>query len=216
MKKIICIDRDGTLIYDTKEHLFLGCQTDWKEKVNILPTVVEGIKKLHELEDVRIYMITNQSGVAVKELPLLTEKKAEEVCQYIMEKLAEKGAVLDGFFICPHADQEYFKTHPQFTPIHKQVCSCECIKPAIGMVKDALEKENINIDEASLYVIGDRASDVQTGISAGGQGILIPFDQQPGEKEKIVKLHLDKVTVAEDLIHAADSIIEYEHRKHTK
>jgi hypothetical protein len=40
-KTIICIDRDGTLIHDTREHLFLGRDNSWLEKVVILPYAVE-------------------------------------------------------------------------------------------------------------------------------------------------------------------------------
>lgn len=87
MKTLICIDRDGTLIYDTKEHLFLGSQVDWKKKVESLPNVLEGLRKLNELDDVHIYMITNQSGIAVQELPELTEEKAHEVCEYVLQQI---------------------------------------------------------------------------------------------------------------------------------
>ncbi len=43
-KAIICIDRDGTLIHDEKDHLFLGRDNDWKSKVKILPYVIDGLK----------------------------------------------------------------------------------------------------------------------------------------------------------------------------
>ncbi|MFP3982996.1 MAG: hypothetical protein ACLFV2_04815 [Desulfurivibrionaceae bacterium] len=80
-KTITCIDRDGSLIHDTREHLFLGREDDWREKVRILPHVVEGLRLLNTITGAGIYMITNQAGVAISDFPLLTEERAHEVCR---------------------------------------------------------------------------------------------------------------------------------------
>ena len=84
MKNIlVCLDRDGTLIYDNKCNL--GSQSDWKKKVKILPGVIKGIKELNKIPNIKIYMTTNQPGVAVKEFKLLTLKRAHEVCRYVVK-----------------------------------------------------------------------------------------------------------------------------------
>ena len=75
-KTIICIDRDGTLIHDTREHLFLGRDNDWQKKIQILPHAVEGLRLLNTIPNSGIYMITNQAGVAISDFPLLTEARA--------------------------------------------------------------------------------------------------------------------------------------------
>src|SRR6056297_1231180 len=129
MKTLVCIDRDGTLIYDTKEHLFLGSQDDWKEKVTLLPSVREGLRTLQSLDDCHVYMITNQSGIAVKELPKLTEERAHEVCKYVVGFINQDECLLEDYFLCAHALPEYFENHPQYTPINDFVFSCDCIKP---------------------------------------------------------------------------------------
>jgi len=90
MKKIlVCVDRDGTLIYDNKYHL--GRTDDWKSKIKILPTVIEGLRLLKTLPDVTIYIITNQPGVAIREFPLLTLDRAHEVNRYILTEIAKDG-----------------------------------------------------------------------------------------------------------------------------
>ena len=76
-KLFIFLDRDGTIDYDKKYHL--GHQRNWKPKVRILPNVVKGLKILRKIPGARIYIITNQTGVAIKDFPLLTEKRAREV-----------------------------------------------------------------------------------------------------------------------------------------
>ena len=94
MKTVICLDRDGTLIYDKKYHL--GRTEDWKTKIQILDTVVEGLKVLRALPDTLIYLITNQPGVAVQNFPLLTEQRAREVCEYLLDIFKKEDVSFDG------------------------------------------------------------------------------------------------------------------------
>jgi len=169
-KTLICIDRDGTLIHDTREHLFLGRDNDWQEQIGILPHVVEGLRLLNTIAGVGIYMITNQAGVAISDFPLLTEERAHEVCRYVLAVLKGEGANLAGHFLCPHATPEYAARKPT-TNFHAHlVHDCHCLKPGLGMVFNALQAEGITPDNADLYVIGDRASDVQTALNLGGTG----------------------------------------------
>lgn len=210
-KTLICLDRDGTLIYDTREHLFLGRDEDWKSKVKILPQVMEGLKILGAIPDSAIYMITNQAGVAITDYPRLTLEMAHEVCLYVLEKLRNRGGVIKGYFLCPHATPEYMRSKPdvRFDPAF--VRECTCLKPALGMVFAALKAEDITPGNVRVYVIGDRASDVQTALNIGGTGILIPFENEPNEEEKIIKLGKDHpIYIARNLVEAAEFIRERE------
>jgi len=208
MKKLILIDRDGTLIHDEK--YFLGRQKDWKKKIKILPHVVNGIKRLNK-EGAGIYLITNQSGVAIKEFKELTHRRAEEVCKEVLRRLKLRGAYLNGYFICPHVAPSYVKRQKQYTFHKKYVGKCDCIKPALGMVFSALKKEGIDIEDTKVYVIGDRLADVETGINAGGTGILIPFKKEAGEEEKL-KLKYGKsknIIIVKNMVEAAKIVNLY-------
>ncbi|MEJ2192316.1 MAG: HAD-IIIA family hydrolase [Nitrospirota bacterium] len=203
-KPVVCLDRDGTLIYDTREHLYLGHDEDWRGRVRLLPKVVEGVKLLRTIPEVALYMVTNQPGVAIRDFPRLTRERAHEVCRYVLEALRERGAPLDGYFLCPHASPEYVREYPQYGFREELVCRCACIKPALGMVFDALASEGLSLKEARLAVIGDRATDVETALRAGGTGILIPFINQPGEDEKVKGLTpRGRVHIAPDMQEAA-------------
>lgn len=210
MKTLILIDRDGTLIHDEK--YYLGSQKDWKKKIKILPHVLRGLKKLNKIDDAGVYMITNQSGIAIKEKPLLTEKRAKEVCQEVMNQLNKKEKTIQGFFICPHVHPDYVKKRKQYSFNKKYVGQCDCIKPALGMVFSALEKEGVELEDTKVYVIGDRMSDVETGINAGGTGVLVPFHKEPGQDEKIMQKYLKRknILVADTFSQAADMIIKRE------
>jgi histidinol-phosphate phosphatase family protein len=213
-KTIICIDRDGTLINDEKDHLFLGRNHEWKSKVQILPYVIDGLKLLRTIPNSAIYMITNQPGVAISDYPLLTIDKAHEVCTYVVKTIQSMGARIDGYFLCPHSTPEYVKKKPGVNFDADLVHECECLKPALGMVFDSLKAGNVTPDNAYVYVIGDRASDIQTALNTSGVGILIPFKNEPGEDQKVKTLEdQTHIYIAQNLLYAAQFILETQERR---
>jgi len=208
MKTIICIDRDGTLIHDTKEHLFLGRDNDWMENVQLLPYVADGIQLLNTLPDAGIYMITSQSGVAIADFPSLTTERAHEVCSYVVRLLKYRGASLDSYFLCPHVTPEYANRKPGVNFHSHLMHDCKCLKPALGMVFNALKAEGVRPDNADIYVIGDQVSDVQTAHNLDGTGILIPFQEEPGESAEVRGMERqDHIHVAENMLAAAEYIV---------
>lgn len=207
IKTLICTDRDGTLVYDAKDHLFLGRDDEWKSKVKILPHVIEGIKVLNTIPDSVVYMITNQAGVAISDFPLLTLERAHEVCRYILEMIKDMGGHIDGYFLCPHANRAYVEEHGQYHFDETLVCECSCIKPNSGMVFDALKSEKAYPEDLDIYVIGDRATDVETALEVNGTGILVPFENQPGEDGKVKNLKDQAhISIAQNLLEAAEFI----------
>lgn len=204
---LINIDRDGTLIYDGKDHLYLGMDDNWKSKVRILPYVIEGIKRLNTLTDSAVYMITNQPGIAISDFPLLTLERAHEVCKYVIDKIKGMGGYINGYFLCPHANRTYVEQHRRYH-FHKElVCDCDCIKPGTGMVFDALKSEGVAPEDVDIYVIGDRATDVKAAQNINGTGILIPFENEPEEEDKVKKLKSrSNIYIAQNLLDAAELI----------
>ena len=220
METLICIDRDGTLIYDDK--YFLGKTNDWKKKIKFLPNVIKGLKLLNTLPNTHIYMISNQTGVAIKNFKLLTSKRADKVCEEVTKRLNSKGANIKGYIFCPHTNKHYVKTHPNRKFINKLVKDSSCRKPHAGMVYEALNKTNLNRKDVKIYVIGDRVADVQTGLNANGTGIMIPFQNEAQETEKLKKLKTtrgsrskSKIYTATDFLDAANHILEKETNRRT-
>jgi len=212
-KILICVDRDGTLIYDNK--YYLGRTNNWRSKIKILKTVVKGLKKINKkLPEAKIYMITNQSGVAVKEFTLLTKKRAGEVCKAVIRRIKEKGARIDGYILCPHVSPKYAK-ESKLKFNKRFVCNCTCIKPSPGMVLEALKKEGFRKKDTNIYVIGDRKSDVETAHNISGTGILVPFKNESDEDMKLMrhkknKSYRDKTYIAEDFLDASDFLFRRE------
>jgi histidinol phosphatase-like enzyme len=91
------------------------------------------------------------------------------------------------------------------------VHECKRLKPAFGIVFDALRAESITPDDANVYVIRDRATDVQVGLNMNGIGVLVPFENEPGEDEKVKKLKgQTRIHIAHDLLDAAGFIVARE------
>ncbi len=205
-KTLVCLDRDGTLIYDDKYHL--GRTDDWKSKIKVLPTVIEGLRLLKTISNLSMYIITNQPGVAIKNFPLLTLDRAHEVNQYILAQIAKMGGQIDGYFLCPHANFEYVKKRTKYNFDKKMVCDCDCEKPKPGMVFNALKSEGLTREETIVYVIGDRSTDVETALNINGTGIFIPFENEPKYLEIVKKLNQTNIFIAKDFLDAAKIIVK--------
>lgn len=207
---LICFDRDLTLIYDNRYHL--GRQRNWKSLIKILPKVVSGLKLLRKkLPNAKIYFITNQPGVAIKEFPLLTHEKAHEVCKFVVKTFEKKGFKFDGYGVCEKATPEYVKRKKgKYTFDKKMVGNFSCFKPKPGMANQILKKEGLEKKDIKFYIVGDRASDLQMAKHFNGWGILTPHKQRLQEVDKSKKTKSNKKYIAKDFSDAIKFIIKKE------
>ena len=209
-KILICFDRDGTINYDGD--YFLGSQPDWKNKVKIMPGVISGLKKLQKLNHTMLAVITNQSGTAIKNFPLLNIKRTKEVGKYIMNILERKGIHFTDYETCNYISLDYVKTHPKYRFNMKMVKNHPDKKPKPGMIKRILKKHKLKSKNAIIYVVGDRATDVQTALNINGFGILVPTKNRPKEIKKTKKLNSKKTYIAKSFIDACNFIIKRENQ----
>jgi D-glycero-D-manno-heptose 1,7-bisphosphate phosphatase len=147
MKKAIFLDRDGVINKKPAEHEYV---TRWEE-MEILPGAKEAITLIKRSGYLAV-VITNQRGVARGKM------KAEAVHE-IHKKLNKKfNNQIDGFYCCFHSEEE----------------KCECRKPKPGLVHKAAEE--LQIDLASSWMIGDSVSDIECGLAAGAKVKLMETD----------------------------------------
>jgi len=205
---LICIDRDGTILFD--DNHFLGSQKNWKSLFKIMPGVVRGITILNRIERSKVYMISSQSGVAIQNFELLDEVRANETCLYTLNVLKKKGVRIDGYEICTKVNQRYVKEHKEFVFDKQRVGNFLCVKPNPGMIFKVLERENLCKDQVNIYVIGNKIEDVLTGIHAGGFGILVPFLNSSVSIKKLAKIDQKKFYLAKDFYDACKWIYEHE------
>lgn len=147
----VFLDRDGTI---NEEVGYL----DSLEKFKIIPSAYEAIKLIN-LSGMKAVVVTNQAGVAKGLFP---EELISVVHRHLLTALHQQGAHIDQFYYCPH--------HPtDGQGIYTMVCNCR--KPAPGML---LRAENeLDIDLARSYMVGDRYRDVETAKKVGVKGVLV-------------------------------------------
>lgn len=207
---MIFIDRDGTINYDNK--YFVGRQKNWKSLVKICSGVFSGMKLMNKIPDSKTYIITNQAGVAIKDFPLLTKKRAQEVIDYVVKILKGKGVKVDGYEFCPYVSLKYVKEKGQEIKFYKELVGDHyCIKPKPGMIMNALKKEGLTKKNTKIYVIGDRVTDVQVALKVGGKGILVLFDKEKNELEKTNKLkekYKERIYITNSFMDAARFVVK--------
>lgn len=147
----VFLDRDGTI---NEEVGYL----DRLERLRILPGVAEAVRRINK-SGLKAVVVTNQSGVA---RGYFTEEFVRTVHERIRESLRREGAEIDGFYYCPHHPSEGIGDYRR---------SCDCRKPATGMLRRA--GEELDIDLSRSYLVGDTLKDIETGLRAGTRTVLV-------------------------------------------
>jgi D-glycero-D-manno-heptose 1,7-bisphosphate phosphatase len=144
-RKAVFVDRDGVINVDNG---FLHRIEDFE----FLPRAVQGLLRL-QAAGFLLVVITNQSGIA---RGFYTEADYLRLTAHMQRLLSAAGVELAAVEHCPHLPD---------APIARYRVDCDCRKPLPGMLRRAAA--DLNIDFASSILIGDRASDIQAGRSAG-------------------------------------------------
>ncbi len=158
MKKVLFIDRDGTLICEAPPDY----QLDSFEKLKFYPGMFTWMRKIAQELDYELVMVTNQDGLGTPQFP---EDTFWPVHNFVMKSLEAE----DIFFEAVYID----KTFP--------ADNAPTRKPGTGMLIDYLN--NPDYDMANSYVIGDRITDVQLAKNLGSKAIWIKEDAALGGAE---------------------------------
>lgn len=147
MKKVLFIDRDGTIIVEPVEDE----QVDSLEKLEFLPKVLSNLRRIAEETDFELVMVTNQDGLGTDSFPEDTFWPAHNK----MMKTLEGENI---HFAAVHID----RTFP-----HE---NAPTRKPGTALLQDYLKGD---YDLKNSYVIGDRQSDLELAKNLGCHGIFI-------------------------------------------
>ena len=146
MKKVLFIDRDGTLIEEPEDH-----QIDSLEKLVYIPGVFNYLKKIVDQTDFVLVMVTNQDGLGTKSFPEDTFWPAH---RKMIQALANEGIT----FQDEHIDRT-FEAENKNTR-----------KPGVGMLTSYFSSA---YDLKNSYVIGDRLTDMELAKNMGCKGLLL-------------------------------------------
>lgn len=144
--KAVFLDRDGTLNVE-KGYVYHNEDWEW------IPGAIDAIVAFKNAGFL-VIVISNQAGIA---RGYYAEADVIKLHAWMNEELKKHGAVIDGFYFCPH--------HPEYSG------ECECRKPMPGMLYEA--KRDFDIDFGRSWLIGDKVSDIHAGWAAGVKSILV-------------------------------------------
>ncbi|MDB9711585.1 HAD family hydrolase [Pelagibacteraceae bacterium] len=146
LNKCVFLDRDGVLNKD------VGYISKIKE-FEIYPFTAKAIKLLND-QGYLVILITNQAGVG---RGLITLKQLNSIHMYLKKMIKKNKAIINDIYFCP-----FHPTHG----IGKYKKNTQDRKPGSGMIKKAVKKWNIDINNS--FMIGDRKKDL---LSAKGAGV---------------------------------------------
>jgi imidazoleglycerol-phosphate dehydratase / histidinol-phosphatase len=144
-RKILFIDRDGTLIVEPPDQ-----QIDSLEKLEFMPHVFEGLRQIAQSGQYELVMVTNQDGLGTHTFPENTFWPAHEK---MLKALANEGITFVKIFIDRSRPEDNLPTR----------------KPGTAMLTEYFSAD---VDLANSYVIGDRLTDVQLAKNLGSKAIL--------------------------------------------
>jgi imidazoleglycerol-phosphate dehydratase/histidinol-phosphatase len=159
MKKVLFIDRDGTLIQEPEDF-----QVDSFAKLKFLPQVFTFLGKIARELDFELVMVSNQDGLGTESFP---EETFHPVHNFIIKALENEGIVFSAVFIDKSFERENLPTR----------------KPNTGLLTKYF---TVDYDLKNSFVIGDRASDMKLAENLGAKGIFIKNSNFDVRDESII------------------------------
>lgn len=163
MKRILFIDRDGTLVKEPNDY-----KVDSFEKLEFYPEVFRYLGKIASELDFELVMVTNQDGLGTADYP---ESVFNPIQDFILKSFKNESVVFDAIYI----DRSF----PEANSPNR--------KPRTGMLQKYLN--NPEYDLKHSYVIGDRYTDVELAKNMGCKAILINEDENLGATELSVNVN---------------------------
>jgi D-inositol-3-phosphate glycosyltransferase len=140
----IFIDKDGTLVEDVPYNVDPA-------RLHLAPGAPEALRQWRDAGYL-VVVVTNQSGLG---RGLFDRAALGRLHDALAARLRNAGAPLDGFFACPHVDEDH----------------CACRKPQPGLLLEAARV--LDIDLARSWMVGDILNDVEAGRRAGCRTVLL-------------------------------------------
>jgi len=169
MKKVLFIDRDGTIIHEPSDY-----QIDSLDKFTFYPQVIFYLAKIAKELDYELVMVTNQDGLGTDAHP---EENFWPIQNFLLKTLKNEGVEFSDILMD--------RTFPIENSLNR--------KPNIGLLEEKYLK-NKEYDLENSFMIGDRMTDMEFAHNFGGKGIFIETHQELGNDElKNDKNQLEKI-----------------------
>ena len=163
MKKVLFIDRDGTLALEPEDY-----QLDAFDKLIFYPQVFTYLGKIARELDYTLVMVTNQDGLGTESFP---ENTFWPVHNLLLKSLEQEGIFFEEILIDRSLPKDGAPTR----------------KPKIGMLTQYFDDSQYDL--ANSYVIGDRLTDIELAKNLNAKGIFIKKNETLGANEAFGSLN---------------------------
>jgi histidinol-phosphate phosphatase family protein len=151
----VFLDRDGTMNREVNRVKSVN-------ELEVLPGVPQAICGLNRA-GIRAVVITNQPVIARGDC---TEAELSRIHNKLETVLGEQGAYVDAIYHCPHHPDSGYPGERRELKVE-----CDCRKPGTRLIQQACE--DMNIDMAQSWFVGDSTVDIRSGRNAGLRTILV-------------------------------------------
>jgi len=150
-KRVIFLDRDGTLIVEPEGDM----QVDTLDKLEFLPGVFRNLYKIRQLTPYELVMVSNQDGMGTTSYP---EEDFRIPHEKMITAFRNEGVVFDDIHIDPSLPEDHSPNR----------------KPGTGMLSSYMEG---GYDLNHSFVIGDRITDMELARNLGAKGIMFGAEE---------------------------------------
>jgi len=151
MRRAVFLDLDGTIIRWRTDY------TTAVDEIEFLPGVFEALRALHGA-GLLLVVVTNKAAIGEG---IVTYAAVYAMQQYIEAQILRAGALLSGYYVCPHARDG----------------GCDCRKPRAGLIFEAAKQ--LDLDLRRSWLVGDHERDMLAAAEAGCHGLLIGSGETP-------------------------------------
>ena len=157
MKKVLFIDRDGTLAMEPKDF-----QLDSLDKLIFYPEVFTYLGKIARELDYELVMISNQDGLGTNSFP---EETFWPTHNFLLKSFKNEGVIFEKILIDKSFPEDKAPTR----------------KPQIGLLTEYMNSENYDLHNS--FVIGDRVTDMELASNLGAKGLFLCNNDKLGQEE---------------------------------
>jgi imidazoleglycerol-phosphate dehydratase/histidinol-phosphatase len=157
MKKVLFIDRDGTLAMEPKDF-----QLDSLDKLIFYPEVFTYLGRIARELDYELVMITNQDGLGTNSFP---EDTFWPTHNFLLKSFKNEGVIFEKILIDKSFPEDKAPTR----------------KPQTGLLTEYMNSEDYDLHNS--FVIGDRVTDMELASNLGAKGLFLCNNDRLGQEE---------------------------------
>ena len=157
MKKVLFIDRDGTIVLEPENY-----QLDSLDKLEFYPKAFQYLAKIANELDYELAMVTNQDGLGTDSFP---ENTFWPTQNFILKAFENEGVIFDEIFVDRTFPEENAPTR----------------KPRTGLLTKYLNNPEYDLENS--FVLGDRLTDVELAKNLGAKAIFMNMTDGIGSNE---------------------------------